>query len=88
MRFSLPALELRDVTGVLELHGFELANSVGSIQTWVGSIEGDHRIVQLDVTDAPFSYWSQVLRAAIRNSGIPRRIFYWEAKKPLPWGVL
>jgi len=83
-----PTLTLADVEQALRCHSFHPKVEIGSHRHWEGVVDGARRIVSIEQADAPFSYGSRVLAAIIRTSGIPRRLFYKAAGKPLPWGIL
>lgn len=86
--FKKPILDLCDVERALRSHEFAPKTRVGTQQLWEGNFNGSRRLVTVEEADAPFSDSSRVLAAIIRASGIPRRLFFREAGKPLPWGVV
>lgn len=88
MILARPTLELGDARKALTAHGFTLVDKEGVHEFWEGEFDGLRRVVLIDTGDAPYSYASKTLAALIVESGIPRRIFYRAAGKPLPWGLL
>lgn len=86
MKLIRPTLDLEDVFRTLKLNGLEAVDREGSHHFWDGLVDGARRVVQIDENDAPFTPASKSLKAIIRDSGIPERLFYSGTGKPLPWG--
>ena len=73
-----PQLTLAEVRSILKFNGFEVNNTVGSHQQWVGMIGGERRRVTVDISEAPFDDF--LIKSMIRQSGVSRDDFYASTK--------
>jgi len=58
---------------ILRAHGFTLKRQVASHQQWEGTVDGERRLVTVDVSIREFSGW--LLNRMMHQSGLSKGVF-------------
>lgn len=68
-------MKFKDVTKILEAHGFEPARRSGSHETWRGIVDGETKVLVLAYSRPNEDVGRNTLSNISRRSGLPKKLF-------------